>query len=127
MPKQPEKKIENQILMFLEKFPNIVAWKNNNAAIFDAKKKVYRKPVSRFQPKGIPDIIGYCKTREKKILPLFIEVKTPTGRATPEQREFLLKASQFGCIAIIARSVEETLESLIQFGVLSKTVKGVSS
>lgn len=126
MAKQPEKKIENQILMFLEKFPNIVAWKNNNAAIYDAKKRVYRKPVSRFQPKGIPDIIGYCKVKDKGTLPLFIEVKTPTGRATQEQKDFLLKASHFGCIAVIARSVEECMETLIEFGVLTKTIKGVS-
>lgn len=55
-------------------------------------------------PKGFPDLFGY-RRRDGKIL--FLEVKTDKGRLRPEQKDFLSYVQADGCIAGVARSVEE--------------------
>lgn len=55
-------------------------------------------------PKGFPDLFGYRKSDGKII---FIEVKTAKGRLRPEQEKFLQIVKEDGCIAGVARSVED--------------------
>ena len=55
-------------------------------------------------PKGFPDLFGYRKSDGKII---FIEVKTAKGRLRPEQEKFLQTVQKDGCIAGVARSVED--------------------
>jgi hypothetical protein len=57
----------------------------------------------RYGFKGCPDIHGMSTTGK----PIYIEVKAPSGRVAPEQREFLDKAEKYGAIAIVARSVSD--------------------
>lgn len=52
---------------------------------------------------GSADLIGFTSSGKF----LAIEVKTETGRATPEQLNFLETVRRFGGIAGIARSVED--------------------
>jgi hypothetical protein len=56
---------------------------------------------------GYPDLSGYRRSDGKAV---FIEVKTATGRPSEKQLHFIEQAKQAGCIAGIARSVEEALE-----------------
>jgi len=103
----PEKAIENQILHFLFK-KKVFAWKNQSVGIFDPIKKVYRRSNNPFHIKGVADIIG--------VLPdgrfLAIEVKSKTGKASPEQIEFIKKINFMGGKAFIARSVEDVESEL---------------
>jgi hypothetical protein len=62
----------------------------------------------RFGPKGSPDIHGYLKGGRA----LFVEVKRPSGRVSPEQREFIERAAKHGCVAILARSVDELWKAM---------------
>ncbi len=55
--------------------------------------------------KGSSDIVGIAPSGHF----LAIEVKTPTGRATKEQLNFIDQVKKAGGIAGIARSVEEAL------------------
>lgn len=55
-------------------------------------------------PKGFPDLFGYRKSDGKII---FIEVKTAKGRLRPEQEKFLQTVKEDGCIAGVARSVDD--------------------
>lgn len=55
-------------------------------------------------PKGFPDLFGYRKSDGKII---FIEVKTTKGRLRPEQEKFLQTVKEDGCIAGVARSVDD--------------------
>lgn len=62
-------------------------------------------------PKGHPDLYAVKNGRI-----YYIEVKTPTGRASPEQEKFLtVMRDRYGCCAGIARSVEEA-EELVKHG-----------
>lgn len=56
---------------------------------------------------GFPDLSGFDRETGQAV---FIEVKTPTGKATKEQEQFLDVAKSAGCKAGIARSAEEALE-----------------
>ena len=69
-------------------------------------------------PKGFPDLFGYRKSDGRII---FLEIKAAKGRLRPEQKAFLAKVQADGCIAGVARSVEEA-RAIIQseIGTISK-------
>lgn len=66
--------------------------------------------ISSGVPKGFPDLFGFRKSDGKAV---FIEVKTPKGRPSPEQVHFLHTLQKYGIIAGICRSVEDA-ENLIK-------------
>ena len=78
---------------------------------------VFRANVGRFQtkdgrwfdtglPKGFSDLMAVKNGRV-----YFLEVKTETGKASPEQLNFLaVMRDRYGCIAGIVRSVAEAVE-----------------
>ena len=78
---------------------------------------VFRANVGRFQtkdgrwfdtglPKGFSDLMAVKNGRV-----YFLEVKTETGKASPEQLNFLaVMRNRYGCIAGIVRSVAEAVE-----------------
>lgn len=55
-------------------------------------------------PKGFPDLFGYRKSDGKIV---FIEVKTAKGKLRPEQEKFLQTVKADGCLAGVARSVDD--------------------
>lgn len=55
-------------------------------------------------PKGFPDLFGY-RRKDGKII--FLEIKTAKGRLRQEQKQFLEQVQKDGCIAGVARSVDE--------------------
>lgn len=57
-------------------------------------------------PKGFSDLFGFRKSDGKAI---FIEVKTPTGRVSPEQENFIKRMKENGAAAGVCRSPEEAL------------------
>ena len=67
-----------------------------------------------FSQKGIPDLLG--------VLPggraMLIEVKTPTGRVSPEQEDFLARAREAGAVAFVARSPRDLILGLREAGVV---------
>lgn len=57
-------------------------------------------------PKGFSDLIAVKGGRI-----FFLEVKTETGKASPEQIKFLATMrDRYGCVAGIVRSVEEAVD-----------------
>jgi hypothetical protein len=104
---QPEKAIENQILHLLFR-RGIFAWKNQSVGIYDPIKKIYRKSNNPFHIKGVSDVLG--------ILPdgrlLAIEVKTETGRVSPEQKEFIARINECGGMAFVARCLADVEREL---------------
>lgn len=43
---------------------------------------------------------------------LWIEVKTPTGRVTPEQQAFMTRQSELGYRCVVVRSVDEGIKTI---------------
>ena len=63
-------------------------------------------------PAGFSDLFGVRKSDGRA---LFIEVKTPKGRPTDQQKQFLSAMQKAGAIAGICRSAEDAI-SLIEGG-----------
>lgn len=61
-------------------------------------------------PKGFSDLFGFRKCDGRAV---FIEVKTPKGRPTQEQKHFLEMMRKAGAIAGVCRSAEDAV-SLVE-------------
>jgi hypothetical protein len=101
----PEGRIQLAVIKALQK-AGVYCWRNNNGATYDPKINRYRSnPLAK---KGIADIVG--------ILPdgrhLEVEVKTKTGKLSPEQVMHGKRVRELGGTYIIARSVEDVKELL---------------
>jgi hypothetical protein len=105
-----EKIIENNILCFLEEI-GIWARKINSVGVYDAKKKVYRASNSRFNQRGMPDIIGIMDDGRF----LGIEVKSERGRLSADQKIVIRDLQERQGIVFVSRSVSQTFETLKPF------------
>jgi hypothetical protein len=56
---------------------------------------------------GVADILGCYKGRM-----IAIELKSPTGKATPDQERFLQNVKDAGGIAFIAKTLDEVIDGL---------------
>lgn len=103
----PEKRIETSILEFLRSI-GVYCWKTDRQGTFDPVRKTFRTNNNPFKIKGVSDILGIVQGRM-----LAIEVKSPVGRLTDEQRVFIAKINHEGGIAFTARSLEQCIEQLL--------------
>ncbi len=62
-------------------------------------------------PKGFSDLFGFRRSDGRAV---FIEVKSQSGRARPEQITFIQKMQIYGALAGIARSVEDARKIILQ-------------
>ena len=104
---RPEEIIEGQILTFLEHIGWFV-WKNQTAGFYSTKKKRFLKAKSRFQINGTSDIL--CVVHGRFVA---IEVKTPKGTVTDDQRTFLARVNKEGGTAFVARSLSQAINQLM--------------
>lgn len=81
-----------------------VAYRINNGAVYDARKKVYRAGVQR---KGVPDIIGIIDGRFYGI-----EVKIGKDRQSADQKEIEREIQEAGGVYFIAKSYDDYLEKI---------------
>lgn len=83
-----------------------VAYRINNGAVYDVKKKVYRKGVQR---KGVPDIIGIIDGRF-----FGIEVKIGADRQSADQKEIEREINDAGGVYFVAKSYEDYLNKIAE-------------
>jgi len=81
-----------------------VAYRINNGAVYDQKKKVFRKGVQR---RGIPDIIGIIDGRF-----FGIEVKIGKDRQSEFQKEIEEEINKVNGVYFIAKSYDDYLEKI---------------
>lgn len=95
-----EHRIQNEIRLAL----------TDTCVMFRVNVGAFRTADGRFitsgVPKGFPDLFGFRKSDGKAV---FIEVKTPTGRPSAEQKKFLESMQKYGVIAGICRSKEDAI------------------
>jgi hypothetical protein len=104
-----EQQIQQHIRLALSRGP-VRLYRNNTGTLRDQ----HGRPVTFGLAVGSADLIGW---RTVTVTPemvgtqvavfLSIEVKTPTGRLRPEQRQWLEAVQAAGGIAGVARSVED--------------------
>lgn len=102
----PERAIQNQICAYL-KLRGAYVFIHDSVGIFDPSRGCFRRNNSPHRIRGVADILGIYKGR-----PLAVEVKTPTGRVSPHQKEFLKNWAAAGGIGFVARSVEDVIDQL---------------
>lgn len=88
----------------------MIALSDNGCVVFRNNIGSYKNEDGRFIRFGVggnggSDLIGW--TMDGKFLA--VETKSPTGKATPEQINFIEKVNASGGVAGIARSVEDAL------------------
>jgi hypothetical protein len=76
-----EIEIQSSVCEYLQRRKHFFS-RINNIPVFDQKRKVYRA-LPKYTRKGFPDIIVLWKG-----FPVFLEIKAPKGRQSPEQKEF---------------------------------------
>lgn len=102
--KVKESEIQKAILEFLT-LKKIFVWVSKTTGTFDPTRKVFRKNAQMM--KGVADILGIFNRT-----PFCIEVKSETGRLSPDQKIFLDRFKAEGGIAIVARSVDDVNRAL---------------
>lgn len=109
----PETKLMDVCLSALIWHPKVAqAWRQNTGA---GKFQYADKTTSqfiRFGFPGQPDLAGFMVDGKA----LFVEIKTSKGRLSPDQDDFLKKATANGCIAFVARSVTDITNCLRDHG-----------
>lgn len=95
-----ESEIQKQCLVYLHD-NDYFAWKNHMQGMKVGGAKV-KNPAA-----GSPDIMAI---KDGKFYA--IEVKTPIGKVSPHQYEWLNKAHQHGAIAMVVRSLEDLVTCL---------------
>lgn len=63
-------------------------------------------------PKGFSDLFGFRKSDGKAI---FIEVKTSSGRVSPQQKNFIERMKECGAVAGVCRSPEEAVALICNY------------
>lgn len=108
----PEGEIKNAILAYLATRRDIFAWPNDSVGVYDPVRKTFRKNRSRFHMRGVADILGIITDQNGIGTPLAIEVKSPKGVLSPEQKIFLEEFNKRGGIGIVARSIDDAIDAL---------------
>jgi hypothetical protein len=89
--------IQDEIRLALSDEPGLVMWRNN-VGVAEHRGALVRYGLAV----GSSDLIGCLNGRF-----IALEVKTPTGRASPQQRQWLDLVRRHGGFAAIVRSVED--------------------
>jgi hypothetical protein len=110
-PKVPEHLIMLQIIDYLNK-RGCYVWRNNTGAFirnyYNMREARWKETFFRSGMKGLPDIIGLDSGGRF----IGIEVKTATGKTSPEQVRVLAEMKQRGAWAFVARSLDEVMKVL---------------
>ena len=100
-----EKQLQNEILRTFGTIPRLRMWRANTGVARIEKRVV------RFGVPGQADLTGILPEGRR----LEIEVKSPTGRQTPEQRSFQGIIEKFNGVYVLARSVEDVWSALRKY------------
>jgi hypothetical protein len=99
---EPESVIQAQIRKAIGALPHVRLWRNNTGQLKDrfGHTVIYGLAI------GSSDLIGIVAPHGRLIA---IEVKSKTGKVTPEQEAFMEIVRRFGGVAGVARSFEDAM------------------
>lgn len=103
----PEQHVKRDIMEYLRFIPRSKFWWNKSVGVYDPVRMVFRRGRSKWEIKGVSDILGIWNGRF-----VAIEVKSKTGRVTTEQRAFIEEMNTLGAIAFVARCVADVRERI---------------
>lgn len=115
-----ERDIQAAILGAVGSMPHVRLWRSNTGAARNPRDG----RVVRFGVPGQGDLSGIIHTCSGGVR-LEIEVKSATGRQSPEQRRFQLMIERFGGCYVLARSVEDATQGIAAF-LAARNLTGVT-
>ena len=88
-------------------------WVQESVGIWDSTRKIFKNKRGSYQRNGIPDILGFIIIES---IPVWFgfEVKTRTGRQSPNQKLFQRDAERLGGFYFIVRSLDDVLFAITQ-------------
>ena len=98
MNKKEEKKLQNEILIYLGTRKDCLAYRSASLKIED-KNGIWHQPL----PKGHPDVI--CLVDGGRVI--YIEVKSHDGRQSIEQRVFQKRVEELNGVYLMPRSFSQ--------------------
>ena len=108
-PEPLEAQVLRNVMHVLQRHPLVGAvWRTNTAAGHLTRRSGGPSQFMRFGFKGQPDLCGYLRDGRA----LYVEVKRPSGEVTPEQRTFIDRAAHHGCMAFVARGIDDVMAAL---------------
>ena len=99
MTNKPESQIQREVMLMASKC-GVILWRNHTAAIEDKNGRWHRMGLC----KGSSDLIGIHKASGRLVA---AEIKTPIGRVSKEQQNFIDKINEYGGIAFVCRDAKE--------------------
>lgn len=104
-PAPQEREVQHAIRVALGRVADLTLWRNNTGALKDSSGRVVRYGLAV----GSADLIGILAPAGRLVA---LEVKTTSGRTTPEQNLFLDLVRRRGGFAAVVRSAEDALAAL---------------
>ena len=113
-----EKELQTTIFKKYGALPWLKIWRCNTGSaigvsfIMKAKRLGYfpdNMPITRYGVIGMPDIMGIIAPAGRLV---GIEVKSPTGRQTPEQKLWQKVITDLGGLYILAKHIDDITEAL---------------
>lgn len=104
-----ESQLQDAIRLALGSDPALCLWRNN---IGHAVMRHGARVTFGVGGPGGADLIGMFKAGDGRALFVALEIKTPTGRQSPEQRQYEALVRRLGGEYAILRSVDEALSWL---------------
>ncbi len=102
---QPEALLQAHVYSYLSSCPEYFGFSVRNGGTYDPRIGAYRANRGPGSRKGISDLVGSWRGQ------LFcIEIKTPEGRMSPEQKMFREDVIKAGGLHAVVRSVEEIVD-----------------
>ena len=100
-----EKEIQNDIIRHLSARPDLRIWRNNIGVAVPVSQccPQCRRYAIRFGTPGSADLLGIQAPGRY----IAIEVKSPTGKQSPEQATFQRVITQLGGVYLIARGIND--------------------
>lgn len=117
----PETQIVRDILIAVNTYRNcgLEAYRMNNTGVFDVKLGCFRK-TGQFHPHGLPDIMIVSV---KGVL--WIEVKTETGKQSPDQVRWQEMCHRYGQPYKICRNKYNALDLLREVGLIGHELDNI--
>lgn len=107
-PEPSEAVVLRNVLHALQTHPRVAACWRANSGSGRLQRASGASQWINFGFKGQPDILGHMADGRA----LYVECKRQSGQLTPEQDAFLRTARNHGCVAFVARSIDDVWAEL---------------
>lgn len=110
----PERDVLAAVLELLQRHPRVAWCRRFNSGVTKYRDGAGAERWVRYGFPGCPDVLGQLRPMPPNPIGalLAIEVKSDTGRPTPEQQAVLETINAAGGVAFVARSVDDVMRGL---------------